>query len=148
MAITRRHISVSSQRVFAVLADSGAYGDWVVGSDKVRDADPQWPAVGSRFRHRVGVGLLKLHDHTEVIEVVPGRQLVLRAKARPFGTARVIMRLEPEGDGTLVTMEETGGDPLSRLALNRFTDWLVDLRNRESLRRLQRIAESGAVNAY
>jgi len=131
--------------VFAVLTDAGAYADWVVGSDSIRGTDPDWPAVGSRFHHRVGVGPFKVADHTEVIENDPPRKLVLHARARPVGTARVSMRLEAAGDGTWVTMEETAGDPLSRLAINPLTDWVVHLRNREALRRLARIAETGAL---
>jgi uncharacterized protein YndB with AHSA1/START domain len=68
---TRTLIHVPPEQVFAVLADPAAYADWVVGSDTIRDADPTWPAVGSKFHHRVGIGLLKVNDHTEVVEVDP-----------------------------------------------------------------------------
>jgi hypothetical protein len=64
-----------------------------------------------------------------------------------MGTAKVSMKLEPAEGGTCVTMEETAGDPLSRLAINPLTDWLVHLRNKEALRRLARIAEGGTVAA-
>lgn len=145
MATTRRQLNVPPERVFEVLRDPVAYADWVVGSDTIRDADPDWPAVGSRFYHRVGVGPFKVNDHTEVVEVDPGRKLILHARARPVGTALVTMLLEPRDGGTCVTMTETAGDLLSRIGINPLTDWLVDLRNRESLRRLQRIAETGVV---
>lgn len=46
-----------------------------------------------------------------------------------------------------MTMTETAGDPLSRLAINRLTDPLVHARNVKSLRRLKRIAETGVVKA-
>lgn len=145
MATTKMQIAVSPERVFAVLADPVAYADWVVGSDTIRDADPGWPAVGSRFYHRVGVWPLKVNDHTEVLDARPPNRLVLRARARPLGTARVEMLLEPRAGGTHVTMIETAADLLSRLAINPFTDRLVHLRNVESLRRLRRIAETGVV---
>ena len=135
------------ERVFAVLADPRSYGDWVVGSDTIRDADPAWPAAGSRFHHRVGVGPLKLDDHTEVLEVDPPSKLVLHARARPLGTAKVSLLLAPHGDATHVTMREEAGDPLSRLAINPLTDRLVHHRNVESLRRLKRIAETGVVRS-
>jgi uncharacterized protein YndB with AHSA1/START domain len=128
-----------------VLADPAGYADWVVGSDTIRDADPNWPAVGSRFHHRVGVGPFKVNDHTEVVDVVPNERLVLHARARPVGTALVTLILKRRGDGTYVTMRETAGDPLSRLGINPLTDWLVHLRNVESLRRLKRIAETGVL---
>lgn len=124
------------------MADPEAYGYWVVGSDTIRDADVSWPEVGSRFHHRVGFGLLKLNDHTEVLEADPPNRLVLRARTRPLATAEIRLILTARGHGTEVTMIETAGDSLSRLVLNPFTDPLVHLRNVESLRRLRRIAES------
>lgn len=146
MATNHRLIRVPPERVFAVLTDAVAYADWVVGSDTVRATDPNWPAVGSRFHHRVGAGPFKVADHTEVVEIVPPRKLVLHARARPVGTAKVTMLLEPVAEGTRVTMGETAGDPLSRLAINALTDWVVHLRNREALRRLARIAETGTIH--
>jgi uncharacterized protein YndB with AHSA1/START domain len=138
-------MDVPPERVFAVLTDPEAYADWVVGSDTIRDADPTWPAHGSRFYHRVGVGPIKVKDHTEVLEVDPPHKLVLHARARPLGTAKVTLLLEPAGNGTRVTMQEVAGDALSKLAINPLTDWLVHHRNVESLRRLKRIAETGVV---
>ena len=88
MAHIRMTFNASAQDVFAVLADADRYGDWVVGSSAVRDADDGFPAVGTRFHHRVGVGPLKIDDHTEVLDVAPPLLLVLRANARPFGIAR------------------------------------------------------------
>ncbi len=147
MATNHRLLHVTPERVFAVLTDAAAYADWVVGSDSIRSTDPEWPAVGSRFHHRVGVGPFKVADHTKVIENNPPHKLVLHARARPVGTAKVTMLLEPAEDGTWVTMNETAGDPLSRLAINPLTDWMIHLRNREALRRLARVAETGAKRA-
>ncbi len=145
MATNHIHVNAPPERVFAVLADPESYGDWVVGSDTIRDADANWPAVGSRFYHRVGVGPFKVEDHTEVVEVDPPRKLVIHARARPVGTALVTMHLEPRDGATYVTMIEEGGDPLSRLSINPLTDWLVKKRNDVSLDRLKRIAETGVV---
>jgi uncharacterized protein YndB with AHSA1/START domain len=145
MATNHRQMNAAPDRVFEVLTDADLYADWVVGAHKVRDADASWPAVGSRFHHRVGVGPLKLNDHTEVIENTPPRKLVLHARARPLGTAIVTMLLEERAGGTWVTMTETAGDLLSHLGINPLTDWLVHLRNNESLRRLARIADTGVV---
>jgi uncharacterized protein YndB with AHSA1/START domain len=143
MATTRTQIAASPDEVFAALANPENYGDWVVGSGTIRDADPGWPRVGSRFHHRVGCGLLKVNDHTEVLEVEPPHRLVMHARARPLGTARVTIQLIKRAAGTDVTMIEVAGDRLSRLALNRLTDPLIHLRNVEALRRLKRIVETG-----
>jgi uncharacterized protein YndB with AHSA1/START domain len=143
MATTHAQIAASPDEVFAALANAENYGDWVVGSDTVRDVDPSWPKVGSRFHHRVGFGLLKVNDHTEVLEVSAPHRLVMHARARPLGTAKVTMLLAERDGGTHVTMIEVAGDQLSRLALNRLTDPLVHIRNVEALRRLRRIVETG-----
>src|SRR6478735_6471041 len=81
-------IPADPERIWAVLADPGSYGYWVVGSDTIRDADGGWPQPGTKIHHRVGVGPLKINDDTQVIESEPGRRLVLHARARPLGTAR------------------------------------------------------------
>ena len=146
MATTRVQITASPDDVFAVLADPDTYGHWVVGSDTIRDADLSWPEVGSRFHHRVGFGLLRLNDHTEVLEADPPHRLVLRARARPLATAEITFLLSAHDHGTEVTMIETAGDKLSRLVFNPFTDPLVHLRNVESLRRLRRMAEGRTVS--
>lgn len=140
MARNQRLMPVSPERVFSVLADPSSYGHWVVGSDTIRDADPGWPAVGSRFHHRVGAGPLKVNDHTEVLEADPPRRLVLHAKARPLGTARVELELERRGGGTLVTMVEDAGDPFTKVVFWGLTHLLVRGRNAESLRRLEELA--------
>jgi uncharacterized protein YndB with AHSA1/START domain len=145
VATTEAQFSVPPPRVFAVLSDPESYADWVVGSHSIRDADPHWPAVGSRFYHRVGAGPLTVKDHTEVLEVDAPHRLVLRARARPLGTATVSMVLVPCDGGTHVSMTEVAGDLLSKFAINRLTDPLVDHRNRQSLRRLRRISETGVV---
>jgi uncharacterized protein YndB with AHSA1/START domain len=142
MARNEIHMAASPQAVFAVLSDPEAYGDWVVGSRRVRDADSAFPAVGTRFHHQVGVPPLVLNDHTEVLENEPPTRLVLRAKTRPFATARVELTLTPEAAGTRVVMLEGAGDLPSRLVLNRLTDPLVHARNTRSLQRLRRLAEA------
>lgn len=141
MARNQRLMPVAPERVFSVLSDPSSYGHWVVGSDTIRDADPGWPAVGTRFHHRVGVGPLKVNDHTEVVECDPPRRLVLHAKARPlFGTARVELDLERRGGGTLVTMVEDAGDPFTKVVFWGLTHLVVRGRNAESLRRLEELA--------
>ena len=142
MAVNDIHIDAPPERVFAVLADWRSYGDWVVGSRKIRGADPGFPAAGTRFHHQVGVGPLNLNDHTSVVEVDKPHKLILRAKARPLGTAVVDMTMEPDGNGgTKVTMREDPGDTLSAFVFNPVTHLLVRGRNVESLERLKRLAE-------
>jgi uncharacterized protein YndB with AHSA1/START domain len=141
MAVNEIHIDAPPERVFAVLADWRSYGDWVVGSRFMRGADPGFPAAGTRFHHQVGIGPLHLNDHTKVLEVDQPRKLVLRAKARPLGTAIVDLTMEAEGSGTHVTLREDPGDPVTAFVFNPLTHLLVRGRNTESLQRLKRLAE-------
>jgi uncharacterized protein YndB with AHSA1/START domain len=135
---------VPIKQVFAVLADPGTYAYWVVGSDIIRDADPDWPAVGTKLYHRVGAGPFKLNDNTEVLEVTEPVHLVLQARARPLGTARVTLDLIDMGDRTQVTMLEGPGDALSRVVFNPLADVLLRRRNDEALRRLGELAAQRA----
>ena len=141
MARTEATIQATPERVFEVLMDPDCYGEWVVGSKYIRGADPDWPAVGSRFHHVVGVGPLSVSDHTKIEEIDPPRLLKLRARARPLGTALVTLELKPSGTGTVVTMIEDPADPLTAFVFNPLTHWLTRRRNDEGLRRLARLAE-------
>lgn len=138
---------VPIKQVFSVLADPKTYAYWVVGSDSIRDADASWPAVGAKLHHRVGVGPFKINDNTEVLEVIEPVHLVLQARARPLGTARVILDLIDLGNRTQVTMVEGPGDRFSRLLHNPITDFLLHRRNDEALRRLGKLASEHAVLA-
>ena len=142
MARNEIDIDATPEHVFSVLSDARNYGHWVVGSSEIRDQDAAFPAKGSRFHHKVGWGPLKVKDHTEVLESDPPRLLVLRARARPMGTARVRLELHPRGaTGTHVVMEEDPADPLTAIVFNPLTHLLVRGRNVESLQRLKAQAE-------
>ncbi len=138
MARNRTHIDASPSQVWAVLDDPYAYPMWVVGTDRTVDADPNWPAPGSEFRVHVAFGHV---DTTKARALIPGRRIVLDAAASFLGPARVTIELEPEGDGTQVTMIE---DPAGKLTPLRFlppVHLAIRLRNVESLRRFKRLAE-------
>jgi uncharacterized protein YndB with AHSA1/START domain len=141
VARNKQLIQADPETVFAVLSDPSSYGEWVVGSKHVRDADEGFPAQATRFHHTVGWGPLEINDHTEVREVDPPRLLKLRAKARPAGTALVTLELEPEGPGTMVTMTEDPGDTATAFMFQPLMHLLVRRRNSESLRRLRELVE-------
>src|SRR3954471_17696189 len=109
---------VSPEAVWASLSDPRSYAYWVAGSKEVRDADPGFPAPGTKFHHTVGVGPLTVRDHTEVLDAERPRLMRLRDKARPVGTATVTLELTPERDGTRVRMSESPDGPFAILALN------------------------------
>jgi NAD(P)-dependent dehydrogenase (short-subunit alcohol dehydrogenase family)/uncharacterized protein YndB with AHSA1/START domain len=142
MARNRVHIDASPKDVFAVLSNPDCYPEWVVGAAGVRDHDEDFPAVGSRFHHKVGTWPLNVKDHTEVVEIDPPRRIVLKAKARPLGTAMIEIDLEESAGGTELAMEECPGDRLTSLvACNPIADTALRVRNAEALSRLKRLVE-------
>lgn len=141
MAVVETHVDAPPERCFEVLSDPRSYAYWVVGSREIRDADPDWPAKGSKFHHTFEGGV---RDHTVVEEVEPNRRLRLRAKARPFGTAFVTVTMRPENGGSAVTLEEAPADRVTRLLFNPVADRFLHTRNEDSIARLKELAE-GAV---
>ena len=139
------HSSAPPAAVYAVLADGERYADWVVGAKKIRSVDPQWPAPGSAFRHKVGVGPLEIKDSSTVQAVEPDRSITLKVRARPAGVARVHIELAPADDGgTDITMEEVPIDGIAKTIDNPLQRLLLKGRNVEALRRLAHLAEERA----
>lgn len=138
----KRDTTATRAQVWAVLADGWTYSQWVVGNSRMRAVSPDWPAAGATIHHSVGVWPLLLNDVTVVDSVVPEEQLVLLAKGRPFGKARITLRLfDIDGGGCRIEMAEAPvGAPMGwvpdRLALAAAIP-----RNRECTLRLAAIAE-------
>ena len=139
MSTNNRFIPAPPEKVWQVLADPGSYGYWVVGSKRIRDADPSWPAPGSRFHHTVGFGPFTVSDHTESLAYDPPRRLELRAHARPLGLAKVVLELEPADGGTRIKITENPTGVQKPLALFPPLQLLAKVRNRESLARIERL---------
>ncbi len=144
MARNSIHIDAPPDAVFAVLADGHSYERWVVGCQAIRDVDKDWPAPGTRFYHRVGVGPLTTADYSEALVSDPPRVLVLRVRARPIGTAKVTLEIGAEDDGSALVMIEVPLSDWTRRLWNPVLDWLTKLRNAEALRRLKNLAEERA----
>ena len=140
MATNERFMPVAATAVWDSLADACGYGYWVVGSRLIRDADPGWPAPGTRFHYTIGVGPIKVSDHTEALDAEPPRLLRLRTKARPLGTATVTMELMPTDGGTVVRMTESPAGLTAWLSLNPLLHLVTKARNAESLARLEELA--------
>lgn len=142
-AIVERTVPVPRRTVWEALLRAENYPRWIVGAKEFHGADDSWPEPGSRFYHSVGVGPLKLNDETELLATRDGVEVVLLARARPAGRARVTITLEDDADATRVRMEEhvvTGpGAYLPRLLHDPF----IDMRNTTALRRLARLLRRG-----
>ena len=141
MSTNTMRMDAAPDEIFAVLAAPETYRDWVVGCDNIRAAEGEWPAVDSKFHHTVGFGPLKLEDNTKVLEVVPGRRLVLEARARPAGVANVVFELAPADEGTEVTIVEYPVRGFANAIHNPLLNGLIFLRNAETLRRLNKLVQ-------
>jgi polyketide cyclase/dehydrase/lipid transport protein len=140
MAVQRR-FTCSSEDVFAVLRDGWLYPLWVVGATSMRDVDEGWPEPGTRLHHAFGVWPMTIEDITEVLDFEPDRRLVMEAHGWPVGKARVVITVEPDTEGCLVSIaEDVSGGP-ARLVPEPIRLAGMDVRNRECLRRLAYIAE-------
>jgi uncharacterized protein YndB with AHSA1/START domain len=136
-----RTVQAQPQRIWAELADAWMYPVWLVGATHIRDVDPEWPAVGSKLHHSVGAWPMAVSDSTEVLEVDPPYRLTLRARAWPFGEARVELRIDADGTDSRVTMVEGPLHGPARWLDNPVQKWLLKRRNIESLNRLATVAE-------
>lgn len=139
MTEVQRPISAAPDEVFAVLADPDTYPRWVVGAQRIRGVDGDWPEMGAAFHHVVGIVPFRHRDNTEVVAVVPNLLLALEGRARPLGRVRIEFHLRPTAEGTTVSMHERLiGGPV-RLVPNAVMEPMIAARNRLTLRRLAEV---------
>ncbi|WP_374454547.1 SRPBCC family protein [Nocardioides sp.] len=141
MSTRSRPIAATPDQVWSVLADGWLYPLFVVGASRMREVDDDWPAVGSRLHHSVGTWPLLIDDTTEVLEVEPGRRLVLQARGWPAGEATVELTLQETGGSTLVTIKEDATAGPGVLVPKPLRDVQLNLRNAETLQRLAYVVE-------
>jgi uncharacterized protein YndB with AHSA1/START domain len=140
MSVQRR-FNCSPEQVFAVLRDGWIYPLWVVGASRIRDVGEGWPAPRTKLHHSFGVWPLVIDDSTEVLEIVPGQRLVLEARGWPVGKARVEITVKADTNGSLVSIHEDVTEGPARLIPQQVRQAGIDVRNRETLRRLAYLAE-------
>jgi hypothetical protein len=116
----------------------------VVGASRIRDVDDGWPAEGSKLHHSFGVWPLVIDDTTEVLEIQPDQRIVLEARGWPVGTARVEITVQPDGNGSLVSIAEDVSSGPAQLVPQPIRVAAMDVRNKETLRRLAYLAEGRA----
>lgn len=134
-------VNAPAAAVWRILADGWLYPLWVVGATRMRQVEDEWPAVGAKLHHSVGVWPLTLDDDTEVVEVEEGRRLSLRARAWPGGEAEVTLEIDDLGATSVVSIEEDLAAGPAKLVPRPARSVVLLLRNRETLRRLAWLAE-------
>lgn len=140
--VVKRETVASRAEVWAVISDGWTYSQWVVGNSRMRAVDAHWPQVGATIRHSIGIWPLVLDDVTVVLDCRPLEQLVLLAKGRPLGKARITLRLfDLEDGGCRIEMAEVPvGIPMGWVP-NRLALAAAVPRNRECTWRLAALAE-------
>src|SRR3954452_14945751 len=141
MSAVEISVDAPPDQVWRVLADGWLYPLWVVGASRIREVDDTWPETGSKIHHSVGMWPAVLDDDTEVTSCVEGSLISLRARYWPAGSADVTIRVQAEGAGARVQMEEDVAHGPARIAPQFLRAPLLDWRNRESLRRLAWLSE-------
>lgn len=140
IAVSRK-VDAAPSDVWAVLSDGWLYPCWVVGAARMRDVDARWPEKGAKLHHSVGNWPFLLDDRSEVLDVVPLESLRLRAHGWPAGAAEVLIEIEDQGAGSLVTIREDAVEGPGTLVPRPARQATIAPRNREALRRLAYLAE-------
>lgn len=144
MSSNTRVMDCTVEDVWEVLSDGWLYPLFVVGASRMRDVDADWPAVGTRLHHSVGVWPLLIDDTTEVLEVEPQRMLRLAARAWPSGKAEVVFRTRMLSARAEVVIEEDAVAGPARLLPPPVRQPMLHWRNEETLQRLAMLAERRA----
>lgn len=134
-------IDATPADVWKVLADGWLFPLWVVGASRMRDVEPDWPAVGSRIHHSVGVWPRLIDDNTEVLASEEEAALRLRARAWPLGEAEVLITLTPSDRQTEVNILEDASSGPGRFVPAVIREPGIAWRNSETLRRLALLVE-------
>lgn len=144
-----RHVRASPEDVWAVLSDGWLFPVWVVGASRMRNVDDGWPERGSRLHHSVGNWPALLDDKTEVLDVVLGKSLRLKAHAWPGGAAEVFIAVQADASsgGSVVSIWEDAVDGPGKLVPRAARQFAIVPRNNETLRRLAYIAEGRRAQA-
>jgi uncharacterized protein YndB with AHSA1/START domain len=142
MATVSCLVEATPNEVFSVLSNGWYYSNWVVGTSHMRAVEADWPAVGSRLFHASGVWPANLRDETQVEEMDPDARLVMVARGRPLGQARVELTWVADPAGTRVTLVESPISGPGRWLHNPLNEALLVRRNIEALARLAALVEN------
>jgi uncharacterized protein YndB with AHSA1/START domain len=132
-AAAKKYTTATPAQVWSLLSDGYRYAEWVHGTKEIRDVDDGWPAEGKALHYTAGAGPITYKGETTVRTSEPQRKLELEVHARPAGTVRVNIVIEPSGTGSIVTRDEHPlhgpvrllHNPLSRLGFVARTNVMI-----------------------
>lgn len=135
----RTEVPADPEAVYAVLSDPTTYPDWLVGAQRIRGVDADFPNPGSEFAHSVGpTRAVTVDDRTEATAADPPHRLDLHVRAGLF-RADVELCVEPAEGGSQVRFLERPTGPAA--VLTPVLKPFLLARNAESLRRLSSYLE-------
>jgi uncharacterized protein YndB with AHSA1/START domain len=130
----RAEMDAPPEVVWETISDPETYPDWLVGAQKMRGVDADFPKAGSKMHHSVGpAGALTVDDESEATRADAPHRLDLTVHVGPFH-ADVQLLLLPSPRGTEVRFRERPTGVWAPLAL--LLRPILHARNVESLRRL------------
>jgi uncharacterized protein YndB with AHSA1/START domain len=138
----RTEIPAPVEQVWATVSDPETYPDWLVGAQRMRSVDSDFPAPGSEFHHSVGPSeAATVDDKSEATGADPPHRLDLRVHVGPL-TAEVELLVLPTPTGSEVRFLERPAGMAK--VLTPAIRPILHARNVESLRRLRNRFERSA----
>jgi len=107
----KRDISAKPSDVAAVMFDPRRDPEWIGGAKSVEPSRGDAKAIGTRVRRHGGFLGRKFSWETEVVAYEPDRLLDMRFVDGPMKGGGVTYRIEPQGDGSCVSIRNTGPGP-------------------------------------
>lgn len=141
----RRTFDQPADVVFGALSDPYTYPRWLVGAQRMRAVDSDFPREGSSFHHSVGpIAETTVDDQSRVLAVDAPWRLELRVVVGPVDGV-VEFLVGTAEDGCTVRFRERPSGPA--VVFTPFTRLALRVRNTESLRRLDRFLAESALGA-
>ena len=133
-ATASRHIDASAENVARVMFDPRRDTEWIGGAKSVDPANGDPTAIGARTTRHGGFMGRKFSWRTEVADFEPNRLLRMNFTAGPMKGGDVTYRIEPQGNGSKVSIRNTGPGP-------GFMSWFVKRSVGKDLHRLAKLVE-------
>ncbi|MGI8433309.1 MAG: SRPBCC family protein [Nocardioidaceae bacterium] len=142
-SVSKKYTKAPPLRVWDVLCDGYRYADWVMGTKEIRAVDDGFPTVGTAIHFTAGVGPITYRNKTTVRSSVEMQCLELEAHGWPAGSVRIVLTIEPSGEGCNLTFDEHPLRGPARWLHNPVTNVVFNARTSMILGNLIKLAESG-----
>jgi uncharacterized protein YndB with AHSA1/START domain len=129
-----KRFDAAPEAVARVMFDPMRDPEWIGGAESVDAPSGVAIAIGARVTRHGGFMGRRFSWTTEVVDHEPARLLHMRFIEGPMKGGEVTYRIEPIGDGSLVSIRNTGPGP-------QFMGWLVRRSVAKDLDRLARLVE-------